>query len=103
MEVESVLGGLDYREKNGYARHTLTLEPQDGEPFEGLVYIATPDNEAFLGDASAAAIALQIFESRGPSGPNIEYLLNLAAALRDIGAHDPHVFELETLVMTMTR
>ena len=89
--------------KNGYAR-TPSLEPQDGEPFEGLVYIATPDNEAFLGDASAAlAIALQIVESRGPSGPNIEYLLNLAAALRDIGAHDPHVFELETLVKRMTR
>lgn len=103
VEVESVLGGLDHREKNGYARHTLALEPEGGEPFEGLVYIATPDNEAYLGDASAEAIARQIYESRGPSGPNIEYLLNLAAALRDIGAHDPHVFELETLVKRMTR
>jgi cation transport protein ChaC len=90
---------LDHREKNGYARHQVVMTDRDGVQLDGLVYIATPDNVAFLGPASAADIARQIRESRGPSGSNREYLLNLAAALRDLGAHDPHVFELERLVM----
>ena len=40
----------------------------------------------------------QIATSHGPSGANSEYLLELAAALRAIDAHDPHVFELEAAV-----
>ena len=35
----------------------------------------------------------------GPSGANVEYVLCLARALREIGADDPHVFELERLVL----
>jgi cation transport protein ChaC len=31
----------------------------------------------------------------GPSGPNRDYLLNLAEALRALGDHDAHVFEIE--------
>jgi cation transport protein ChaC len=63
---------------------------------DGLVYIATEDNAAFLGPAPTAEIARQIAESVGPSGPNRDYLLHLAEALRDLGDHDSHVFEIET-------
>lgn len=65
-----------------------------------MVYIGTTDNEAYVGPASAQQIAQQIYETVGPSGPNSEYLLNLAEALREIspGVRDDHVFELEALV-----
>ena len=61
----------------------------------GLVYIATPDNTAFLGEASEQEIARHIARSAGPSGPNSDYLNHLAGALRELGRHDQHVFEIE--------
>jgi cation transport protein ChaC len=87
---------LDVREKNGYLRFVTPMTFDNGASQEGLVYIATEDNAAFLCPAPAADIARQIAESAGPSGPNRDYLLNLAEALRTLGDHDPHVFEIET-------
>ncbi len=91
-----VFGHLDVREKNGYLRFSTPMVFDDGSSAEGLVYIATEDNAAFLGPASSVDIARQIACSSGPSGPNSEYLLKLAEALRMLGDHDPHVFELES-------
>lgn len=88
------LGPLDHREKNGYVRETVTLHFHDGSHAEGLVYIATEDNAAFLGDAPIEAMAEQIHQAHGPSGPNRDYLLNLASALEALGAEDAHVFAL---------
>ncbi|WP_048308423.1 gamma-glutamylcyclotransferase [Halomonas sp. PR-M31] len=92
------LGPLDVREKNGYLRLVTELHFEKSERIEGLVYIATEDNAAFLGDASYHHIAQQIAGAKGPSGPNRDYLLNLAAALRELDVEDPHVFELERLL-----
>lgn len=86
---------LDHREKNGYLRLATALRLDDGRDVEGVVYIATADNAAFLGPASEQAIARQIAASHGPSGPNRDYLLHLADALRELGADDPHVFAIE--------
>jgi|SRR5699024_497634 len=91
----SVFEQLDVREKNGYLRLTTALTFADGSQATGVVYIATPDNAAFLGPASDTEIATQIAHSSGPSGPNREYLLQLADALRALGYDDPHVFNLE--------
>lgn len=91
-----VFGHLDVREKNGYLRFRTPMVFDDGGSEEGLVYIATEDNAAFLGPAPSSDIARQIACSSGPSGPNSEYLLKLAEALRALGDHDPHVFELES-------
>lgn len=93
-----VLTPLDVREKNGYLREVVTLcfdDPAGGRA-EGLVYLATEDNAAFLGDAPLDAIAEQIARAHGPSGPNRDYLLNLAEALRELAVEDPHVFALAT-------
>lgn len=90
-----VFSHLDYREKNGYLRIQTPLTFQDGTEAEGLVYIAGPDNAAFLGPAPEAEIARQIASSIGPSGPNRDYLLSLAQALRDLQEDDPHVFAIE--------
>lgn len=86
---------LDYREKNGYLRLATDIHFEDGGCAEGLVYIATQENAAYLGPASERDIALHIAAASGPSGPNSEYLLALAKALRTLGKSDPHVFEIE--------
>jgi glutathione-specific gamma-glutamylcyclotransferase len=86
---------LDHREKNGYLRVATAFTFDDGSEVEGLVYIAGPDNAAYLGPADVPDIARHIALSRGPSGANRDYLLDLAAALRALGADDPHVFAIE--------
>jgi len=86
---------LDHREKNGYLRVTTPLTFADGQHEQGLVYIATADNAAFLGEASEQQIADHIAASHGPSGSNAEYLLQLAEALRQLDVIDEHVFHIE--------
>ena len=97
--VEShVFDHLDDREKNGYERIAVSLTLATGESVDGVVYVAPIDNFAFLGDAPLTEMARHIQGSAGPSGKNIDYLLELAAALRHLGAEDPHVFALEAAV-----
>lgn len=86
---------LDHREKNGYLRLATEMTFEDGGTLEGIVYIATHENAAYLGPASEQDIARQIATARGPSGPNSEYLLELARALRELGKHDEHVHAIE--------
>jgi cation transport regulator ChaC len=90
-----VFAHLDHREKNGYLRLAIEIHFDDGGSEEGLVYIATEDNAAFLGEAPEQDIARQIAASVGPSGRNCDYLTELAEALRALGKHDEHVFAIE--------
>jgi len=101
---DAVLAHLDYREKGGYRIERVALAfgappgsraAREDDATEGLVYIATPENPNYLGPARTDAIARQVRASAGPSGPNDEYVLRLAEALREIGAHDAHVFAVE--------
>ncbi len=96
-----VLARLDTREKGGYApvRVTLGFTPPHEGDVNGLVYIATSDNANYLGPAAPDDIARQVRAASGPSGDNVEYVLRLARALREIGAEDAHVFEMERLVL----
>jgi len=88
-----VFSYLDHRERNGYLRFSTPLyfsdEVQGTD--KALVYVATPDNGAFLGPASELEIARHIAHCHGASGPNKDYLLNLHAALNKLGTPDPHV------------
>lgn len=86
---------LDHREKNGYLRFREQMHFADGGGAMSLVYIASEDNAAFLGDASELEIAEHILRCRGPSGPNSDYLLLLAEALRALNVVDEHVFAIE--------
>lgn len=95
LVTPQVFDHLDHREKNGYLRFTTEMTFHDGEQAKGLVYIATEDNEAYLGPASEEHIAHHIFNASGPSGPNDEYLLRLADSLRDLEEDDPHVYSIE--------
>lgn len=100
---DEILAALDVREKAGYERVEVrvipeTSESSDGEG-EGIVHatcwIAGPGNADFLGPDAVDAMARHIVRSRGPSGRNVDYLFELTRSLREMGAHDPHVFELE--------
>jgi len=101
-DLQATLAHLDYREKGGYSVKKTQLHfSEDGDPAtvdDAQLYIGTPDNPNYLGPADADQIARQVLASRGPSGPNDEYVLRLAEALRAIGADDPHVFEIEALI-----
>ena len=63
-----------------------------------LLYVATESNFNYLGPDDHSVIAKQIFHSRGPSGPNLEYLLRLAKALDELEVEDHHVKALVTSV-----
>lgn len=94
-----VLGELDHREKGGYERLRVELAFREGVSAVALTYVATPANPNYLGPAPLAAIADQVRRSTGPSGPNLEYVLRLAEALREMGAEDDHVFALEAALL----
>ena len=99
-DPDGVLAGLDHRERGGYGRLELDvrLEAQGATPVEvvsGLVYIATPENDNYLGEAPLPAIAHQIARAAGPSGANPDYVFELARSLREMGATDEHVFAVE--------
>lgn len=107
-EQEAVLAELDWRERGGYERVELELVLVGGEhgPEEvvpGLTYVATASNPHYLGPASLEAIAAQIRRSHGPSGPNPEYVIRLAEALRTLGEEDAEVFALEALLDDTSR
>lgn len=91
--LEAVLALLDHREQGGYLRHELRITALDGSVLadRGLVYVAGPDNPEYLGPAPLERIAQQVLSSRGPSGDNAAYVLELARALAELGARDAHV------------
>ncbi|MBX2800237.1 MAG: gamma-glutamylcyclotransferase [Myxococcales bacterium] len=101
-DVDEVLSALDYREKAGYVRHrcriTLPRRAAGSAWPEALLYVASPDNPNFIGAADPDEMAAHIARSHGPSGANADYLLDLAEALRTMGADDPDTFDLERRV-----
>jgi cation transport regulator ChaC len=104
--VANVLAELDDRERGGYVRHSvpLLLASLDGEPAlttTGWVYVADDANPNYLGPASLAEIVAVVRGAHGPSGPNLEYALRLADALRALGAEDDEVFALERALLEL--
>ena len=97
---DRILAALDVRERGGYAQETRVLRLLDGTLLarSGLLYVATPANPNYLGPAPLAEIASQVLRATGPSGSNVEYVLRLAESLREMRAHDAHVFALEALL-----
>ena len=89
---------LDHREKNGYERIAVDITFESGG-VEGVVYRAAENNVAYLGPAPLSEMAAQINRCEGPSGPNRDYVLELARALRALGYTDAHVFEVESRVL----
>lgn len=111
--IDEVVKHLDYREKNGYDRIITRFNPyplqQIDEPnrlragIDVCIYLATSDNDSFAGPTEMSVLAKQIFEAVGPSGPNTEYVFNLAEAMRRLfpGIVDEHLIELENALRLM--
>lgn len=99
-DVEHVHARLDVREAGGFDRRWIRIWFRDRTlaSQRGTVYLASPGNPNYLGPAPLEEIAKQIRTSSGPSGTNSEYVLQLAEALREMGAEDAHVFEIEQLL-----
>jgi len=100
-EAEVILKNLDYREKGGYIREEVDvyIRGQDAPVVQkAILYLATEKNTCFIGETAIELIARQIYKCVGPSGPNVDYLLNLAHSLRRMNVVDEHVVELEKLV-----
>jgi cation transport regulator ChaC len=101
-QADAILAQLDHREKGGYQRHQVDVICRSGVCVpEALVYVATQENAEWEGPASAEEIARQIQRSSGPSGANADYLLELAASLRQMEAEDPHVFAIERALVAL--
>ena len=108
--ADKVRAYLDDREKNGYTPlwapihgyYGSSEEPQVLVP-EALVYVGLPDNEAFVGPQPLDELAERIHTCHGPSGPNEEYLLRLAEAVRILTpeSKDNHLFALEEKVLAL--
>ena len=94
-----VLAALDHRERAGYERSEVELEFLDerGGTTRAVVYEARRENPGFSELSNREIVAI-VRDARGPSGDNASYVRRLAAALRELGENDAHVFEIERLL-----
>ena len=99
-ERETVLATLDHREQGGYTRLDVEAFFDGGGAVTALTYFADAENPNYLGSASVAEIAAQVRSARGPSGANDDYVKRLAAALRELGVEDKHVFAVESAIIS---
>lgn len=106
-QVEEALKYLNVREmvRGGYNAEMVDFFA-DGEnqpPVQALLYIATVDNPLYLGPASPEEIGTRIAVSRGKTGHNLEYLLQLAEFMRRSCPHveDHHLFSVEAAALSV--
>lgn len=92
-EAPAIIDALDHRERAGFVQQTLLLHAApDGEPFaSGLAWVADTTNAHYLGPLPEADIAAYVRLRRGPSGSNVDYVLHLREALRELDLVDPHI------------
>jgi len=93
-ERECKLGGYDKIEATFFPRGSPSSS------FTVELYIADETNRLWLGEAPLEAIATQVMACKGPSGHNVEYVLCLAAFMRQCVPEvtDEHLFKLEEII-----
>jgi cation transport protein ChaC len=101
---------LDYREKDGYTLETLNIYGivDNSEKiiiYNAFCYVGRNDNPSFIGSEPIDLLARRIWQSVGPSGPNKEYLYNLAAAVKQLApeSYDSHLNALEVYLFCFAR
>jgi cation transport protein ChaC len=109
-EWPAIEAGLELREQQGYARVTVDIGLAVGQQAEhivetvaGLLYVATPANPYFIGPESLEVTAEIVRRSHGPSGSNVDYVLELDRALSALAerirgsAVDRHVISIDRM------
>ncbi|ORX34930.1 ChaC-like protein [Kockovaella imperatae] len=106
-EVE-VRAYLEHREQNGYTPHdvkvySVTDDRETVVVDQAVIWIGQLSNPAFVGYEDPQTVASMIARRSGPSGPNKEYLFNLAHAVRELYPHvkDDYLFDLEARVRAL--
>ena len=104
----AIEAALELREQQGYARITVDIGLAAGavagpvvERVSGLLFVATSDNPYFIGPEPLETTVAIVRRSVGPSGPNLDYVLALEAALAEMQVDDPEVTALAGLVRDM--
>lgn len=91
-KVKETLDILNFREKGGYSLTKVSFTPQDPKSadksstegaLQVVLYIGVEGNEDYIGEETIDDTAKRIAESEGPSGPNVDYIVNLAKALEE--------------------
>lgn len=102
--IRSTISYLNTREK-GYSMKEVTFSPcqsrrRDMPSMTIVAYIGTETSPKYLGPESLDKIARQIVSTRGCSGSNSEYVLNIASSMREIApeVEDEHLFSLEARI-----
>lgn len=91
-EARAVLAAIRARElvSDAYEERVLPLRLADGRDVEAVTYVvrrAHAQHARLAPEAQAEVIA----RARGLRGPNLDYLANTAAHLRQIGIDDPEI------------
>ncbi len=106
-EAPEAIVKLNHRERGGYITKKLQVHPvKNGTgTIPVLVYIALESNSNYLGPAPVKEIAQQVINSKGPSGPNTEYVLKLAEWMRNTlpKINDNHLFEVESEILDLLK
>ncbi|KAF4517291.1 hypothetical protein B566_EDAN008625 [Ephemera danica] len=109
-DQETVLAQLDHREKGGYERTTALFYPRDESQghLEVTLYLASHTNPLFSPHrGSLEQLAQQVMQSEGPSGKNLEYVVKLAEAVRELNPDnehlDDHLFSLEQELLRLQK
>lgn len=111
VHAAEVRAYLDHREKDGYTLERVDVYGLIDGVHETVVipgaecYVGRNDNPSFIGSEPLGALSDIIWRSVGPSGPNKDYLYNLAAAVRALApeAYDSHLFALEAQLRDLDR
>lgn len=97
-----IFENLDTRESGGYMRKLVPVYVNGSNcaVVTAYVYMVDPKSPSFS-VADKKEIAKTIATSVGSSGPNRDYLFNLAKAMRELSVDDVELFELEKMVLDL--
>ena len=101
-DVDSVLDGLNEREKGGYITQAVKVTTEGGSVV-AVMYSSTSESPNFISNEAIEDTAKVISSAVGPSGPNTEYLYNLNKSLRVLGHTDSYCEELEKHVLSYSK
>lgn len=90
-DKDAIMSYLHHRERGGYSCVVMPVTLQDQTTVKAVCWMATLDNEEYIGHRPVLEMSRQINNSRGESGWNRDYLFNLHDALVGMGCLDTHI------------